>query len=217
MNIDERIETLKAVLACLGQALGPDVEFALYDLRKPGICALINGTVSGRSVGFQPDPAVLAAMDQTIMQKGQSVGVLRSAQNGKKIRGSHFLLRTEEGIPYARLCVNQDVTKISQLRDTLDALIAAPAEEQAPLTLDENIIQKTCHAVIMEEIQAHMPVALQSREVKAEIITSLYKKGVFDIKDSVGQVCNLLGISQTTLYNFLREIRRTDVKKDTLF
>ena len=217
MNIDERIETLKTVLNYLGQALGPDVEFALYDLRKPGIYELVNGEVSGRDVGFQPDPAVLAAMDQTIMQDGQSIGLLRSAQNGKKIRASHFLFRTEEGIPYARLCVNQDVTKIMQLRDTLDAMLAAPAEEQVPLALDENIIQKTCHAVIMEEIQAHLPVSLQSREVKNEIITSLYKKGVFDIKDSVGQVCNLLGISQTTLYNFLREIRRAKVKKDILF
>lgn len=51
------------------------------------------------------------------------------------------------------------------------------------------------------------PSALGSKEVKLRILRMLEEKGVFQLKDSVPQVCELLDISQATLYNYLREIR----------
>ena len=51
------------------------------------------------------------------------------------------------------------------------------------------------------------PSALGSKEVKLRILRKLEEKGVFQLKDSVPQVCELLDISQATLYNYLREIR----------
>ena len=51
------------------------------------------------------------------------------------------------------------------------------------------------------------PSALGSKEVKLRILRKLEEKGVFQLKDSVPRVCELLDISQATLYNYLREIR----------
>jgi len=51
------------------------------------------------------------------------------------------------------------------------------------------------------------PSALGSKEVKLRILRKLEEKGVFQLKDSVPQVCELLDISQATLYIYLREIR----------
>ena len=44
-------------------------------------------------------------------------------------------------------------------------------------------------------------------ETERLILRKLEEKGVFQLKDSVPQVCELLDISQATLYNYLREIR----------
>lgn len=207
MNIDERIETLKAVIVNFGKIFGPNTEISLYDLRKPGIAALENGHVSGRKVGFQPDPAVLATLDSSVDESGCLVGMSRTTKDGREIRASHFLLKNEDGIPYARICVNQDMTQLSNIRDSITALMGVMESAEGVIGGSGNIVQQTCRNLIMREIQAHLPAELQNREVKTQIIAELYRKGIFDIKDSVSQVCTLLNISQTTLYNTLRDIR----------
>ena len=67
------------------------------------------------------------------------------------------------------------------------------------------------HMVISDIIKdVGKPSTLGSKEIKLRILRKLDEKGVFLLKDSVPQVCELLDISQATLYNYLREIRSKD-------
>ena len=48
---------------------------------------------------------------------------------------------------------------------------------------------------------------------RAGLLRRLEEKGVFDMRDAVPQVCELLQISQATLYNYQRELRGEQKKR----
>ena len=79
----------------------------------------------------------------------------------------------------------------------------------SPFSLLVNRIAVPSFALVMSDIIKNVgkPSTLGSKEIKLRIIRMLEEKGVFQLKDSVPQVCELLGISQATLYNYLREVR----------
>ena len=49
--------------------------------------------------------------------------------------------------------------------------------------------------------------------VALAVLARLEEKGVFDMRDAVPQVCELLQISQATLYNYQRELRGEQKKR----
>ena len=82
-----------------------------------------------------------------------------------------------------------------------------PFEDREVSGTDLSISDYT-HLVIADIIKnVGKPSTLGPKEIKLRIIRKLEEKGVFQLKDSVPQVCELLDISQATLYNYLREVR----------
>jgi len=61
--------------------------------------------------------------------------------------------------------------------------------------------------VIVDAIERVKPLSMDTKTGRMEILRTLDKKGVFDVKDAVPQVCSILSVSQASLYNYLREIR----------
>ena len=51
------------------------------------------------------------------------------------------------------------------------------------------------------------PVAYMQKEDKLALVDDLERKGVFDVKGSVEYVAECLGVTNFTVYNYLKEIR----------
>ena len=51
------------------------------------------------------------------------------------------------------------------------------------------------------------PVAYMQKEDKLSIVGNLANRGIFDVKGSVEYVAECLGVTNFTVYNYLKELR----------
>ena len=113
------------------------------------------------------------------------------------------------------ICITVDMTHINETRKLLDTFMNAHFSDESTEEEPLSIVDYT-RSVISEIIsEVGKPTSLGTKEMRFEIISKLSKKGVFLIKDSVPQVCELLSMSQATLYNYLREVRLAEEKTIT--
>ena len=65
-------------------------------------------------------------------------------------------------------------------------------------------------AMVSGELEVmQKPVAYMQKEDKLAVVESLEEKGIFDIKGAVEYVAERLGVTNFTVYNYLKEIRGT--------
>lgn len=213
MEQKELLETLQKVIIGFSKLIGSNTEIALHDLEKRELVYIINGTVTNRQIGYKMNPAVYNTVLNYINEDDYLIGYASHSIKGKKIRASHIIIRNKSGNPSALICINQETTKLEEMRELLDSMIQCQSlnEQPEPEPEDENYIQKITHQVIMNTVKTAKPSSLDTKEAKLEILKKLETKGIFAVKDAVPIVCKTLSISQATLYNYLREIRNQDV------
>lgn len=103
------LATLAGMVPDLAQALGPDHEVVLHDLRLiPNSIIAIGGNLTGRSVGGPATDLLLRLVHQ-----GRSDNVLRyqtRSADGRILRSSTLFVRDPDGRPVGCLCINTDIT-----------------------------------------------------------------------------------------------------------
>ncbi|MBM6829360.1 PAS domain-containing protein [Anaerotignum lactatifermentans] len=209
MPTTDLMEMLKGLASGLAALLGSHTEVALHDLRLHQIVFIEHSYITGRDVGYNGDELMYHSILELAKDSDQLIGYKSSSPSGKALRSSHFIFRDEEGTPCALLCVNQDISFPLEILAFLQEQFSFHSiqEDDAPSPSDGNYIQKTMRQVILNSIEKLKPLSLDSKEGKLEVIRMLEYQGVFSVKDSVPQVCEMLSISQATLYNYLRELR----------
>ena len=58
---------------------------------------------------------------------------------------------------------------------------------------------------VKDQIFMHMSISTNNKN--KEIVTALYKKGIFNLKDSVIKVAGRLNISKNTVYMHIRNLK----------
>lgn len=211
MNQKDRLDLLKNIVKGIAKVMGESTEVVLHDLDRKEIVNIENSQVTGRAVGYRTNDSVFNAIVNLCDEDGHLIGYTSKSKQNRALRSSHFLIRDDDDNPRALICINQDVSLLTSLRDELDSLLASTRlklqdEDQADGE-EENSIHKIVTQLILEEIERTKPTALDTKEAKMKVLQSLHNKGIFSVKDAVPQVCDLLSISQATLYVYLREIR----------
>ena len=85
--------------------------------------------------------------------------------------------------------------------------LALEAGTEVSETLSDDI-QGTIHSILREavnEIGAELPI--MSKEDKIELIARLDEKGAFQVKRAVPLIAEELGLSRSTIYNYLTKAR----------
>lgn len=215
MNQQERIDLLKDIVKGIGKVMGDKTEVVLHDLEERKVVEITNSHVTDRSVGYKTNDSVYNTIVKLCDEDGHLVGYNSTTKKNAKLRSSHFLIKGEEGEPKALICINQDVTAMTILRDELDTLLSPlslEAKGDGEPDVNSNI-QKIATQLILEEIERVKPLSWDTKEAKIKILQSLHNRGIFSVKDAVPQVCELLSISQATLYVYLREIRSKETNE----
>ena len=71
-------------------------------------------------------------------------------------------------------------------------------------------ISEVMEAMVQSELDTvRIPTAYMQKEDKRAIVERLKAKGIFDIKGSVEYVAERLGVTNFTIYNYLKEVRCT--------
>ena len=65
-------------------------------------------------------------------------------------------------------------------------------------------------SIVRAELEtASKPVSYMQKEDKLAVVEGLENRGIFDVKGSVEYVAERLGVTNFTIYNYLKEIRYT--------
>ena len=208
--LDDRC--LTQILDLIENQFGPHCEICLHDLSKPydhTIVDIRHGYITGRSVGDCGSNLGLEVIRGTV-KNGDRFSYFTNTRDGKILRSSTVYLRDTTGKVRYAVCVNVDITESVKFENYL--------RESNKYDLGTDDVSEEFFArnvgdlleFFIEEGQKHVGKAPEdmNKEDKMKILEFLDKKGAFLITKSGEKVCEALGISKFTLYNYLETIRK---------
>ncbi|GAP45670.1 helix-turn-helix transcriptional regulator [Streptomyces azureus] len=206
---DAILAALTPVVDGIAATFGPVCEVVLHDYRNPEKSVVaVAGSVTGRTVGgamSEIGMRVLAHGDEA----ADELNYVTRTRNGTMVKSSTMVLRDSTGAVFGALCVNVDVSAVSQVHSLLGALAglgAAPAE--LPTTTFGNDIDSVVDALVdAHQSRQRGSWAELDRAERLELFGGLDARGVFAVRGAVEQVAARLGISRASAYNYLSQAR----------
>ena len=122
---------------------------------------------------------------------------------------STIFIRDNDGKIIGSLCINQDLTDFMVANRLLERLVEFKNEEhEVPKEMFAQDISEVMESMVGSELAlVNKPVAYMQKEDKLALVDDLEHKGIFDVKGSVEYVAECLGVTNFTVYNYLKEIR----------
>ena len=204
-----RLVVLKQIARDLASEFGSDCEVVIHDLKtndpEHSIVYIVNGHVTGRSVGDGPSDAVFDAI-----RKGKKAedpadhsGYLMKTSDGKILKCSTSYIRDDDGSLHYVFGINYDITKLTMIESALHSLITPEETQQKPKEITHNV-NDLLNRLIEESVAlVGKPVALMNKEDKVKAIQFLNDSGAFLITKSGDKVASYFGISKYTLYSYI--------------
>lgn len=201
--LDRLVENLAAFL-------GSDCEIALHDFTHgydSTIVKLINGHVSGRTVGCPPTNLFF---EKVMGREGpiSDVPVYFTKDNRRVFKSSTTFIFDKKRNVTGAVCINMDVTRLLLAQQNVCDFVGYDASEnrgeQYAQSLNE-IVEQYLQAA---ENEIGKPATEMNKSEKKRALAFLDSKGVFQIVKANVRLCEYFGISKFTLYSYLDEVRR---------
>jgi len=189
------IDSFRPVVDALAALFGEGCEVVLHS-----VVHIANGHITGRQVGA---PATDFALSRLQQQAGSCwSSYFARSPDGKLMKCASITLHNAARRPVGMLCINLNLdAPLSSLLGALSLPVsesgAAPLfQESFAPSLDELVAQ------VMSQVAAEPDLSPARRN--RQIITALYDKGIFTIKEAINLVAERLGVSRHTVYLHIR-------------
>jgi predicted transcriptional regulator YheO len=210
--IEDELPNLKRLVQMLAAQFGRDSEIVLHDLSKDyehTIVAIENNWITGRNVGDGGTNLGLEVLRNPPSSGGDLYCYFNRTSGGRVLRSSTLYFRNDEGTVIGSLCINTDLTRMMELRDSLGELAPLPDGSAANV---EEIFSRRVEDLIdyllkQCEKAAGRAASEMTKEDKMEALRYLDSKGFFMITRSGDEACKFLDVSKFTLYKYLGIIR----------
>lgn len=210
MKTDDQIELLKKVMDALEQQLDDHFEIVLHDLRRPYDSTIVdirNGHITGRKIGDCGTNHGWEIIHGT-EKDGNEYNYITHLPDGRILRSSSVYFRDEDGKVVVALCMNQDISETLRLEQRLHTINKyVPPQFPQKEVFARSITELLDYYIEQSQQQVGKQASEMNRAEKIEMVRLLDQKGVFLITRSSERVCETLGISKFTLYNYLELIR----------
>ncbi|MGW7381339.1 helix-turn-helix transcriptional regulator [Streptomyces sp. NPDC054794] len=206
---DAIIAALTPVIDGIAATLGSFCEVVVHDFRRPeqSVVALA-GSVTGRGVGGS-----MSEIGMKLLARGDEaedeLNYLTRTQDGKLLKSSTMVLRDTSGAVFGALCINVDVTAVSQVHTLIGELagVTAPAATPPTTTFGDDIGAVLDSIVDARQLRANKPWAQLTRAERLDLFRDLDRRGVFAVRGAVQQIATRLGISRASAYTYLSATR----------
>lgn len=204
------LKSYNTILDGLAEYLGEGCEIVLHSLENldRSVIKIVNGHHTGRKVGAPITNLALEMLDE--LQKNPdrtSITYFTRNKRGEPLKSATIAIKGEEERIIGLLCINFYLNMpLAKFLSVFAMGESSSINTQSEIFLDngnellEESVSKAIHAVSCD--RTIIP-SLKNRS----IIWSLYKQGIFKIKNSVDYVAERLGISKNTVYLHLRHIK----------
>lgn len=204
----------------LGEALGDNVEIALHDLtsKNKEIVALVNGQISGRDIHSGLNSLAIHLLeDKQYLNKDYVFNYKTVGSDGKLLRAATYFIKDDkQGEPIGMICINVDITDFDYIETTLKKILGIKDETPAefgienPIEVLSNSLDETVERYIKDALEEmgfpsyFVPERLKVDE-KIRVVKYLQDKGTFKVKGALVFVANKLGVSEPTIYRYLKK------------
>jgi predicted transcriptional regulator YheO len=211
-SLDPRLKTVLPLVQGLAEMFGPACEVVLHDINAlpRSIVAIENGHVTGRAVGDVPTDLMLRSLRNA--EDGHDVRLYVTSSDGKILKSLAITLRDPDGVAFAILGVNFDISEIVCAQRLLANLSAVGRLGREAVPEAEEIFGGDIREVVdgmITKILHEMgkTPATMSRDEKMDVVKRLEERGAFLVKRSAEQVAEALDLSRYTIFSYLKEIR----------
>ncbi|WJD83579.1 helix-turn-helix transcriptional regulator [Priestia megaterium] len=202
------LESYKNTIEGLSDYMGEGYEFVLHSLENldQSVIKIMNGHYSGRKEGAPITDLALNMLSQ--IQNSSNNEMYKTYFNRNKkgimLKSSTIPIIGEKDRVIGLLCMNfYSDTPIGNIIKGF----CAPDNNSSPVeTFSDNIEELILNAVDDSKNKIYNDASISSTNKNKEIITHLYNRGIFSLKDSVIMVANCLGISKNTVYMHIRTL-----------
>ena len=206
-KISEESKLLSGVLDLIARHFGENVEVVLHDfsagVNSPqSLVDIRNGHVTGRKIGDCASKHGMQAVKGEMID-GDIYNEIIYTEKGTILRGSSYSIKDEDGKVIGSICINQDITdsvKYENYLRQVNGYNTRPTNTQDVLEVMNEVVEEAFIAVGKHP-------ANMTKEDKIAFIKFLDDRGMFLISKSGPRICEILGISKFTLYNYLEIIR----------
>ncbi|MFI9173944.1 transcriptional regulator [Streptomyces lincolnensis] len=206
---DAILAALAPVVEGLAATFGPVCEVVLHDYRRPERSVVaIAGSVTGREVGGSMSEIGLRMVARGA-EAADELNYLTRSRAGGILKSSTMVLRDSTGAVFGAVCVNLDVSAVTEAHALLGALAGvARAPADLPVTTFGNDIDSVVDVMLdAHQLHQNRPWAALDRAERLDLFRSLDERGVFAVRRAVEQVAGRLGISRASAYSYLSQSR----------
>jgi predicted transcriptional regulator YheO len=204
------LEAVAQVIPSLQRMLGGRFEVILHDLSHvESSIVMLEGDVTHRRIGGPATNYLLKLLREGGDGAENSVNYKTVLPDGRVLRSSTIFIRDDQGKIIGSLCVNQDLTDYIVARNLLEDVSSFSVRDlEPPKETFAQDISEVMESVVDTEVSLFQkPVAYMQKEDKLSIVAKLEQKGIFAVKNAVEYVAERLGVSNFTVYNYLKEVR----------
>lgn len=196
------IDSFRPVVDALAALFGEGCEVVLHGFDSPArsVVYIANGHITGRQVGA---PATDFALSRLQQQAGSCwSSYFARSPDGKLMKCASITLHNAARRPIGMLCINLNLD--APLSSLLGALSLPVSESGAAPLFQESFAPSLEDLVAQVISQVAAAPDLSAARRNRQIISALYDKGIFTIKEAINLVAERLGVSRHTVYLHIR-------------
>lgn len=186
--------------------LGEHCEIVLHSLEflEHSAIYIVNGHNTERKIGSPITDRALWSLHH-MQTDSVSKPYFTRAKGGVMMKSVTIAIRNAKQHVIGLICINLNLdVPVSQF---LSTFVAPQAEENRvnfASSVEELVVQTIENTI--SEVVNDKKVANNNKN--RQIVTTLFEKGIFDIKDAINQVAERLDISRHTVYLYIRQIKQ---------
>lgn len=204
------LESYKILCEGLANYLGDGYEIVLHSLEsyENSVIKIINGYYTGRKEGAPITDLALHMLENIRRNDGKDfIAYYSKNKKGEPMHSTTIAIRSENNKIIGLLCINfylntplfHVISNLIKANEDVNEIHGENYADSSSQLIGDTIAE--VKRVVMAD--ANVPV----HDKNKEIIARLYKKGVFDFKNSVIECAEALGISKNTVYMHIRSCK----------
>ena len=199
------LESCKTMMDGLSAYLGEGYELVLHSLENldHSVIKIINGHYTGRTEGAPITDLALTMLESMNQNQNLEVQPYFNQKNGSTLKSVTIPVVGERGRIIGLLCINFHMElSFASFMAGFSLRPAAPEDPQETFSRHSDGVIFS----ILSDVKAavYSDPSVPTNNKNKEIIRRLAQKGIFNMKDSVANVAENLGISKNTVYLHLR-------------
>ena len=190
------------------QVLGKESKVIIRENKTSNqqILAIFNGNVAYQKENPKTSDIQLL---QSIQEKEEAKEDIKKSKDNTNIKSITEDIKTEQGDVIGSFTIEWNIEKITQISELLHEFVDIEKDSpQSNLTSQESQgADNEIKEIITHYTNTSNNTQLNKKEQK-NLIEVLYKKGIFNNKNSVTIVATQLGLSKPTIYNNIAQLKK---------